>query len=375
MSTSTNTDSHKVLVCVTGASGFIGAAVALRCLDLGHSVRLPLRTQAQLDAWTSKYGEQYGKRLEVVLLGGSIDQHGVFDEIVQGCEVVIHVASPAVFDIKADAETDILKPAIKGTTSILESAKKAGSVKSVAITSSIAAYLSVAGFSSAGPETVLSETSWNEVTYEEAAKMTQEKAAEVYSASKALAEKTAWDFVKQPDVHFSLSTIAPANVVGYNPAPTVKTLADVRGHSSFGVMVDVLWDQKQFLPLDGFQPRLFVGIADTAHAHVAAALNPHISNGHRYFLAADVSSWEELVRSMLKAEPALEEHLLALPRGGEKTANEKKREEKGMFSFEGDRAEKDFGFKYEPFDEYVAAFAKQVAELARAGASVSSMEE
>ncbi|GAA6033148.1 hypothetical protein JCM8097_002968 [Rhodosporidiobolus ruineniae] len=365
MSASTTTDSHKVLACVTGASGFIGAAVALRFLDLGHSVRLPLRTQAQLDAWKSKHGERYGKRLEVVLLGGGIEQDGVFDEIVKGCEVVVHVASPAVFDIKVDAETDILKPAIKGTTSILESAKKAGSVKSVVITSSIAAYLSVEGFKTADSNVVLNEKSWNSLTYEEAAKMGQEKAPEVYSASKALAEKAAWEFVKQPDVHFALPTMAPAFVTGHNPAPTIKTLADVRGHSSYGIALDHLWDKKELPSLDEvFEPRLFLSINDTAHAHVAAALNPATSNGHRYFLAADVSGWEELVRAMIEAAPELAKHLPPVSKDGGQTEDDNKR---GLPSFEGDRVEKDFGFKYEPFDQYVAAFAKQVADLARAG--------
>ncbi|GAA6033185.1 hypothetical protein JCM8097_002985 [Rhodosporidiobolus ruineniae] len=383
MSSSTTTDSHKILACVTGASGFIGAAVALRFLDLGHSVRLPLRGQAQLDAWTSKYGSQYGKRLEVVLLGGGIEQDGVFDDIARGCEVVVHVASPAVFDIKVDAETDTLKPALRGTLSILESAKKAGTVKSFVYTSSLAAYLTREQMANADKNTVIDAQRWNETTYEEAAEMSTANGPEVYASSKALAEKSAWDFVKQPDVHFSLSTsasppstltfsadfssysIAPAFTLGRHPAPTIKTLADMRGHSSLGIMLEQLWDKKEFSPLESpYDPKLFVGIDSVAQAHVSAALNSSISSGKRYLLAAQAESWQNVLARMVEVEPELEKHLPDVPKEGRLSREEW---EEKLFRFEGGEAENDLQFKYDPFDEYVAAFAKQVAELARSG--------
>jgi nucleoside-diphosphate-sugar epimerase len=149
----TNTTTSYVLAVVTGASGFVGSAVALRFLDLGHSVRLPLRSPQQGEAWIKQYGDKYPGKIETVVLEGSITEKGVFDKILEGCDVVVHAASPATFTVVStasfslplivlttlpqnDPETDILKPALAGTLSLLESAKKTASVKSVVLTSS-----------------------------------------------------------------------------------------------------------------------------------------------------------------------------------------------------------------------------------------------
>lgn len=100
MSSTTSLNSKKVLAVVTGASGFVGAAVALRFLDLGHSVRLPLRKQQQADAWLSEHGSKYEGRIETVVLKKGITEDGVFDEAVKGADVVVHAASPASFGIE-----------------------------------------------------------------------------------------------------------------------------------------------------------------------------------------------------------------------------------------------------------------------------------
>lgn len=50
---------------------------------------------------------------------------------------------------------------------------------------------------------------WNPMTYEEAAAQPADGGGMVYSASKAIAEKFAWDFVKNNDVSFTLTTYVP----------------------------------------------------------------------------------------------------------------------------------------------------------------------
>ena len=58
-------------------------------------------------------------------------------------EAVVHTASPFRFDIK-DIKTEMLDPAIVGTTTILESIKaRAPTVKRVVITSSFAAMMTI----------------------------------------------------------------------------------------------------------------------------------------------------------------------------------------------------------------------------------------
>jgi dihydroflavonol-4-reductase len=57
---------------------------------------------------------------------------------MQGCEVVIHTASPFVVTNYKDAVKDIIEPAVKGTENVLDSVNRTESVKRVVLTSSIA---------------------------------------------------------------------------------------------------------------------------------------------------------------------------------------------------------------------------------------------
>jgi nucleoside-diphosphate-sugar epimerase len=61
-----------------------------------------------------------------------------FDEAIHQCDYVMHVASPAAENAK-DAWREIIDPAIKGTKNVLESCRKAGTVKKVILTSSVTA--------------------------------------------------------------------------------------------------------------------------------------------------------------------------------------------------------------------------------------------
>ncbi|GAA5864441.1 hypothetical protein JCM8547_005821 [Rhodosporidiobolus lusitaniae] len=348
------------LVLITGASGFVGSATALLFLQKGHSVRLPMRKQEQVAAWMKgEHAKKYPGKIEAILLEGGIEKEGVFDEMVKGCSAVVHTASPARFDFE-DAEADILKPALAGTLSILESCKKASSVKSVVITSSLAAHTTMEDLQNPKEGFELTEKSWNNTTWEEAAKMPLEKGHEVYSASKALAEKAAFKYAEQPGVHFTVSTIAPTVVLGYDPDPSLKTLKDAR--SSFGILANMLWDKKEFPPSNGngFRPELYVSITDAALAHYHAALNPSVSSGHRYLLATKRTTLEHVVRVMVECEPELKGHLPPVEGGGEGKL-------RGEYRFEAERVEKDFGFEYEPFETFVAAYAKQLVQLAKAG--------
>jgi hypothetical protein len=85
---------QKVLACVTGASGYVGSAIALRFLELGHSVRLPVRKSTQGEAWLKHYGDKYPGRITAITLRSDITERGAYDETLEGCDVVVHAASP-----------------------------------------------------------------------------------------------------------------------------------------------------------------------------------------------------------------------------------------------------------------------------------------
>ncbi|KAG8908991.1 methylglyoxal reductase (NADPH-dependent) gre2 [Tulasnella sp. 403] len=112
-------------------------------------------------------------------------------------------------DFRNDIAKDLMEPAIKGTTGILESIKTHGpTVKRVVITSSFASIIDPA--KDPRPGYTYNEADWNPITYEEGLN----NSVNGYYASKKLAEKAAWDFVEREKPGFALTTLCPPMVYG-----------------------------------------------------------------------------------------------------------------------------------------------------------------
>ncbi|KAJ9703504.1 hypothetical protein PVL29_005025 [Vitis rotundifolia] len=103
-------------VCVTGAAAFTGSWLVMRLLERGYTVRDPADTHLTL--WKADLTEE-----------------GSFDEAIQGCFGVFHVATPMDFESK-DPENEVIKPTINGVLSIIKSCAKAGSVRRLVFTQS-----------------------------------------------------------------------------------------------------------------------------------------------------------------------------------------------------------------------------------------------
>ncbi|GAA6010905.1 hypothetical protein JCM10207_003983 [Rhodosporidiobolus poonsookiae] len=351
------TDSQTTLTLITGASGFVGAATALTFLEKGHRVRLPLRSQAYIEAWKDVYS-QYREQMELVLLTGDMAAEGTFDELVQGCDAVVHTASPATFVFKTSAEEEILKPAVNGVLSILESCRKAPSVKSVVITGSMSAYASEAELDEAreGKELNLDENTYHSITYEQAATFTNERGVDIYSASKRASDLAAWDFVRKH------KPASPSFVIDANRSPVVKHFSDLR--TNIGIWLGTVWEKKEFPPKDGsvFRPIIWVSAADVALAHYLAATNPAVAGGKRHALAGGSASTETIVRGIVRCQPELMSKFPALPE--HEAADERLVVNGGGFITDG--VEKDLGIKWESFDEAIERLAKQLYDLAKA---------
>ena len=111
------------------------------------------------------------------------------------------------------AHADIIVPAVRGTTSVLHSALKHGStVKRVVLTSSF-----VAIFEWVMEPRVYTEENWNNAALEAVkVKGSKPDAFTVYSASKALAEKAAWEFVEtnKSKISWDLVALCPPWIFG-----------------------------------------------------------------------------------------------------------------------------------------------------------------
>jgi nucleoside-diphosphate-sugar epimerase len=121
-------------VFITGATGSIGAHVALSALKAGHNVKLSVRREAQIESLRKALGA-FSDKLEFVVVP-DYTAANAFDDAFKGSDYVIHVAS-----LLAKPNEDLLNPAVKGTKSILESASKTPMIKKVVITASVASLI------------------------------------------------------------------------------------------------------------------------------------------------------------------------------------------------------------------------------------------
>lgn len=285
-------------VLLTGGSGFIATHILELLLEGGHEVVTTVRTEEKAKIIRDAHP---GAKLTVTIVP-DIAQPNAFDEVMKQTpdfEYVQHTASPFHFRFK-DAKTEILDPAIKGTTSILEAIQKyAPTVKRVVLTSSFAAILSANELGNPGK--TWNESDWNPNTYEDG--LTGPPGT-TYRVSKTLAEKAAWDFVEKERPGFDLATINPPFVFG----PVVhhmSSLADV--NTSNGNMVALIVGRwKSEIPPTGVH--LWADVRDVAKAHVAAMERPD-AGGNRFFVTAGHFSNKEIVPIVRKNFPQLADKL------------------------------------------------------------------
>jgi len=128
------------IVLITGASGHMGFQAVINALELGHNVRAVVRTQAKANvilAAPSIKKLAPGSKLQFVLVPDILTD-GAYDKAVREVDYILHIASPLAKETE-DYERDVVQPAVKGTTNILNSALKASTIKRIVITSSIIA--------------------------------------------------------------------------------------------------------------------------------------------------------------------------------------------------------------------------------------------
>lgn len=266
---------------------------------------------------------------------------------VDTIELTLAAASPFHYNW-TDPKTELLDPAIIGTTSILKAIKKsAPGVKRVVITSSFASILSAATIGD--PTKTFSEADWNPNTYEDGLK--SDKAVS-YRVSKTIAEKSAWKFVEEEKPNFDLATICPPLVFG----PVVHHLNSLSAiNTSNARVVDLIqgkW-KSEIAPSGVF---FWVDVRDVAAAHVAALERPE-AGGKRFFTTAGKYSNREIFEIVLKNFPELKENLPGLDvKGGGYT-------EQGPPGYDNSRATKELGINWIPLEKSIVDTVKSFKEV------------
>jgi dihydroflavonol-4-reductase len=262
-------------VLLTGISGFVGHHCAVELLKQGYTVKGSIRNLKKSEQITKNIEEQVDPagRLEFCEL--NLMQDEGWTEAMEGCDFVLHVASPFVSKEPKD-ENELIKPAVEGTLRALKAAKKAG-VKRVVLTSSMVAMLG----DLKGDANVNSD-SWTN---------TNAKKITAYLKSKTLAEKSAWDFIdKQEDENkLELTVINPGPIFG-------PTLANKISGESMELFQNLITGKVPMMPKSSIN---ISDVRDIAKIHVLAMENKD-ANGKRFIVATENTHSYHEIAEILK---------------------------------------------------------------------------
>lgn len=202
-------------VLVTGASGFIAKHVIAELIRQGYAVQATLRDPDRIEETRRAIGNLGAAASELKFYQADLLSNGGWDDAVEGCTYVLHVASPFPIKHAKDPEAEVIRPAREGALRVLKAATRA-KVKRVVLTSSVVAI--TLPWPEAALGHVFDEADW---TSPDRPDITP------YIASKTLAERAAWDYVAATPGAPELATVNPAFVLGPAPDADLSTSLEV----------------------------------------------------------------------------------------------------------------------------------------------------
>lgn len=248
-------------VLVTGVSGYVGQHCAAELLKNGYAVKGSVRNLSKTDEVTTGIKKVIDTKGNLEYCELNLLKDEGWEEAMEDCDFVLHVASPFVIAEPKD-ENEMIKPAVEGTIRALKAAKKAG-IKKVVLTSSTVA---MAGDKK---KNHLTQASW---TNPETDKIT------AYMKSKTLAEKAAWDFYNNQDAEnkMELTVVNPGPIYG-------PTLTGNLSGASMSMIKDIITGKVPMLPNAHY---VMSDVRDIAKIHVEALENSE-SNGERFIVTSE----------------------------------------------------------------------------------------
>jgi nucleoside-diphosphate-sugar epimerase len=242
----------------------------IELLRRGHWVRTTVRDLAREPQVRKAIGSQVdpGERLE--FLAADLGEDAGWEQAVQGCDHVLHVASPFPPQQPKDPD-ELIVPARDGTLRVLRAALAAGAQR-VVVTSSVAA---IGGGSK--PDASLTEDDWTDLDHPQLTP---------YARSKTIAEQAAWDFVAEAGAKDRLATVNPGAILG----PALS-----EDHSFSLQLIERLLKGMPGAPRIGFS---FVDVRDVADLQIRAMTMPEA--GGQRFIAVDQFAWTSEVAAIIR---------------------------------------------------------------------------
>jgi nucleoside-diphosphate-sugar epimerase len=259
-------------VLVTGGSGFLAGWCMVELLGQNYEVRTTVRDlgrEAEVREAVSA-GGQAGEK--IAILAADLTSDDGWEQVVAGCDYVLHVASPFP-PVQPKDPDELIVPAREGTLRVLGAALAAG-VKRTVVTSSVAAI--AGGAKIPGP---LTEDDWTDLDFD---------GLSPYVRSKTIAERAAWELVRERGAEDRLATVNPGAILG----PLLS-----RDASYSLEAIERLLKGIPGTPKVGFS---FVDARDVAALQVKAMLSPE-AGGQRFIAVAEFL-WMAEVAAILRRE-------------------------------------------------------------------------
>jgi dihydroflavonol-4-reductase len=316
------TDTHRDLVLVTGASGFVGSAVARIARDKGYAVRVLVRATSPRTNLAD---------LDAEIVTGDMRDEASMRQALRGVRYLLHVA--ADYRLWAPDPGEIERANLEGALATMRAARAEG-VERIVYTSSVATLKVTASGQSS----------------DETAPLAADQAIGVYKRSKVLAERAVEKMIAEdglPAVIVNPSTpIGPRDV---KPTPTGRIIVEA-ALGKIPAFVDT-----------GLN---LVHVDDVAHGHFLALERGRI--GERYILGGENLPLQAMLADIAQLT-GRKPPTIALPRwplyplaaGAELVAKVTKREpfvtidglrmSKNKMYFTSAKAERELGYRARPY--------------------------
>ncbi|KAH6844762.1 hypothetical protein B0I37DRAFT_416348 [Chaetomium sp. MPI-CAGE-AT-0009] len=286
-------------VLITGSTGSVGGAVATEILKAGYKIRALVRNEEKGQTLKAALAHLHGVDAVELIHSTTLTDIETVESAMQGCAGVVHVAS----DISTRSDpAEVITPTVNAVKTLLEAAAKTRSVKRFVFTSSLATLPSACEAvditpSSWAPDSII-DLAW---ASQNSGLSPEKQGLTVYAASKILAERACWEFMRERNPSFVLNTVVPFSNIGAFVHPKLV--------SSFNGLVLGVWlgdvQAGMFLKMVMRESGVthLINLEDCGLLHLAA-LTMDKMRGERVLAAADAFKFSDVLDVMKKLDPA-----------------------------------------------------------------------
>jgi dihydroflavonol-4-reductase len=327
-------------VLVTGISGFVGQHCAAELLKKGYSVRGSVRSISKTDEIINGIKKEVDPKGNLEFCELDLMKDEGWDNAMEGCDFVLHIASPFVVKVPKD-ENELIKPAVEGTLRALKAAKKAG-IKRLVLTSS-----TVAMHGGENGLIKINQDSWTNVNANNVT---------AYFKSKTLAEKSAWEFIKSQtgDTKLELVVVNPGPIYG-------PTLTGNLAGEAMDFFKKLITGKVPMLPNTY---SVMSDVRDVATIHVLALENEK-ANGKRFIVTTEKPHAIQEIAQILQSNGYDKVSTKLAPTFLLKFIAKFNDEMKGMLPFVGNTIEADVSYTMKTFSWKPMPFEKTVLDTAK----------